>query len=391
MNVQPINPFTRTPSLLLSVVLLALPVVATGCDSAAPPPTDPSEEDPSPIGLEMSMASGAEIVRFTDGNFMFRHHGEPDGKSGLQSFHSSIDIGHLCATGQPLFHGVEIQSVLLPTDDEAILLLGKADQVYTLVTSEVLTDFSTCEAIFANLVAHGLTTWRQTDNDVSGTSGRANAFGHTAHGVLELAGGGLARYSEVKRLTFRPGAAEHTSDVYRINLEPLASSVSGTAAARGRTHGPVTKPFKLDATLVWNVDQSVGALAACPGTPGLAVGGGEGTGSHVGRFQFTKLDHCSVDLAPPVGLEDISRQGEFELRSADGSTLFGTYVFLFLPPEDGGFFNLNVEGGTRRFHGASGALGFVSSPGFVTCDDPLCLVNTMFEVTLGGTLIVPRP
>lgn len=45
----------------------------------------------------------------------------------------------------------------------------------------------------------------------------------------------------------------------------------------------------------------------------------------------------------------------------------------------------------RRFHGASGELGFVSSPGFVTCDDPLCLVNTMFEVTLGGTLIVPRP
>lgn len=162
------------------------------------------------------------------------------------------------------------------------------------------------------------------------------------------------------------------------------------AAILGRSGSEVTVPVRLEATFVWNVDQSAGALAACPGTPGIAVGGGSGTGLHLGHFEATMLAHCSIDLLPPVGLEDISREGEFEFEASDGSTLFGEYAFLFLPPEQGGFFSMQVEGGTRRFAGATGILEFVGGDPTV-CDDPLCLVNAVFEPTLEGRLTLPKP
>ncbi|MGD2071713.1 MAG: hypothetical protein PVI57_23815, partial [Gemmatimonadota bacterium] len=144
-------------------------------------------------------------------------------------------------------------------------------------------------------------------------------------------------------------------------------------------------------TFVWNVDQSDEALAACPGRPGLALGTGEGTASHLGRFVVTKLDHCSVDIAPPVALEDILGDGEFAIEAADGSTLWGTYSFLFLLPEDGGFFDVTVLGGTGRFEGAGGWLAYAFAPGPVVCDDPLCLVNAVWEPELEGQLTLPRP
>lgn len=162
------------------------------------------------------------------------------------------------------------------------------------------------------------------------------------------------------------------------------------AAILGRSGSDVTVPVRLETTFVWNVDQSAEALAACPGTPGIAVGGGSGTGPHLGSFEATILAHCSIDLLPPVGLEDISREGEFEFEAPDGSTLFGTYAFLFLPPEQGGFFSMQVEGGTRRFAGATGVLEFVGGD-LTVCDDPLCLVNAVFAPTLEGRLTLPRP
>lgn len=162
------------------------------------------------------------------------------------------------------------------------------------------------------------------------------------------------------------------------------------AAAFGRSGSDITVPVRLETTFVWNVDQSAEALAACPGTPGIAVGGGSGTGPHLGRFEATMLDHCSIDLLPPVRLEDVARGGEFEFVAPDGSTLFGTYAFLFLPPEQGGFFSMQVEGGTRRFAGATGVLEFVDGDPTV-CDDPLCLVNAVFEPTLEGRLSLPKP
>ncbi len=167
------------------------------------------------------------------------------------------------------------------------------------------------------------------------------------------------------------------------------TTASAATPLHGRSGPGVTVPVRLQMKTVHNVDQSAEALAACPGTPGLAVGEGSGTGTHLGRFEITRLEHCSIDLQPPVELEDISRTGEFTFETPDGSTLYGTYEFLFLPFEQGGFYSVFIEGGTQRFAGATGSLDGRGDP--VVCDDPLCLVNAVWKPTLTGTLTLPRP
>jgi hypothetical protein len=170
-----------------------------------------------------------------------------------------------------------------------------------------------------------------------------------------------------------------------------ATAEEAPLAALGREGGAITLPVRFEATFIWNVDQSAEAVAACPGTPGIAVGGGSGTGTHLGAFEITRLDHCSIDLVPPVGLEDISREGEFKFEAPDGSTLFGTYAFLAIPMEEGGYLTMVVEGGTGRLRGATGSFDVVSSPGPTVCDDALCLENAVFLPTLEGVLTLPRP
>lgn len=173
---------------------------------------------------------------------------------------------------------------------------------------------------------------------------------------------------------------------------PVGETTQGQTrlAALGSDGAAVTIPVRLEATVVSNVDQSASALSACPGTPGIAVGEGSGTGTYLGTVTITKFDHCSIDLRPPVGPEDLRRRGEFIFEAADGSALSGTYAFLFLPAEQGGFFSMQIEDGTRRFAGASGELEFVD--GEVTvCDDALCLDNAVFKPILAGTLTLPRP
>lgn len=185
--------------------------------------------------------------------------------------------------------------------------------------------------------------------------------------------------------------ATTSCDTARTPSAPDEASVNTQSLAFGREGSEIELPVRLEATFIWNVDQSAEAVAACPGTPGIAVGSGSGTGTHLGAFEITKLDHCSVDLLPPVGLDDISREGEFELEAPDGSTLVGTYAFLALPMEEGGFLTMTIEGGTGRFTGATGGLDLVSAPGPTVCDDALCLENAVFLPTLEGVLTLPRP
>lgn len=171
--------------------------------------------------------------------------------------------------------------------------------------------------------------------------------------------------------------------------EAERTTVTTTTLIDGRVGQGVTVPVRLEMRSVHNVDQSSEALAACPGTPGLAIGEGSGRGTHLGRFVITRLEHCSVDLRPPVELADLSRTGEFTFEASDGSTLYGTYEFLFVPFDQGGFYSVFIEGGTQRFAGATGSLDGRGDP--VVCDDPLCLVNAVFEPTLTGTMTLPRP
>jgi hypothetical protein len=175
--------------------------------------------------------------------------------------------------------------------------------------------------------------------------------------------------------------------------------------AFGHDGGAVTVPMEVDATMVWTVP---GATAAdCPdlidpetGELFTAEGFGEGEATHLGRFEITELDHptinmCSTLQDPPVPPDpsDLRRDGTFEFVAADGSAISGTYSFLFLPPEQGGFFTLSVEDGTKRFAGAFGALELVFEESGVTQpSDPLFLGSaTLDPAVFEGEITVPRP
>lgn len=88
-----------------------------------------------------------------------------------------------------------------------------------------------------------------------------------------------------------------------------------------------------------------------------------------------------------------SMTNKFRFVAADGSTLSGSYQFLFVPPDQGGFFSLFVEDGTRRLEGASGQLDLsFENSGMVQCVDPLCLGSATLEpAVFEGTLSLPRP
>lgn len=173
----------------------------------------------------------------------------------------------------------------------------------------------------------------------------------------------------------------------------------------GRDGGAVTVPMTVDATMMWVVP---GASADdCPdlidpdtGELFTAEGSGEGEATHLGRFEITELDHptinvCSLLQEPPVPPEpsDLLRNGTFEFVAADGSAISGTYSFLVLPPEQGGFFTISVEDGTRRFGGASGELEVdFDESGRSDCADPLCLGKaTLDPAVFEGEITIPRP
>lgn len=173
----------------------------------------------------------------------------------------------------------------------------------------------------------------------------------------------------------------------------------------GRDGGTVNLPMRVDATMMWVVP---GATASdCPNlidpvTDELftAEGSGEGEGTRLGRFEITELDHPTVNLCslledPPVPPDpaDVRRDGTFEFVAADGSVLSGSYSFLFVPPEQGGFVTVFVEGGTGRFQGASGELELsFEESGLTDCADPLCLSEATLEpAVFEGEITIPRP
>lgn len=175
--------------------------------------------------------------------------------------------------------------------------------------------------------------------------------------------------------------------------------------ALGRDGGAVTVPITVDATMAWVVP---GASADdCPdlidpetGELFTAEGFGEGEANHLGRFEITVLDHPTINLCstvqdPPVPPEpsDVRRDGSFEFVAADGSALSGTYSFLLLPPDQGGFFTLFVTDGTRRLEGASGELNVnLDESGQPERSDPLSLGRATFDpAVFEGEITIPRP
>lgn len=176
--------------------------------------------------------------------------------------------------------------------------------------------------------------------------------------------------------------------------------------SQGRSGDAVTVPLKADATFMWIVDTE-DFPAECEGTPGLAEGFGSGDATHLGRFEITRLDHCSIDaeaFLAEVGaldpedpdfdekffailLEHIRREGDFTFTAADGSTISGTYVlFIFAAGPgstefgEGAFFSMSITDGTGRFDGATGELeADLERSTLPTNEDALFLEKVAFQ------------
>lgn len=199
---------------------------------------------------------------------------------------------------------------------------------------------------------------------------------------------------------------------------PTAPESEASLNTFGRDGDGVAMPIEVDATFMWIVDQE-DVPASCAGTPGLAEGFGSGEANHLGRFEITELDHCSIDVAAfqaDLGglepgdpgfeetfraalLDHVLRSGTFAWSAADGSTLSGTCViFLFEASPgsgefgEGAFMSMSIDDGTGRFSGASGELvADLERSVFPTSDDPLFLEKATFPVVLEGSLTLPRP
>lgn len=180
---------------------------------------------------------------------------------------------------------------------------------------------------------------------------------------------------------------------------PVAPDPDPSLTTHGPADGPVTLPFRAEASFTWDVPDA--DAGDCPELTADAVGDGEGRATHLGRFRVVEQDHPTINLcslledppAPPAP-EDVSRRGTFEWIAADGSALRGSYEFVFLPPGvAGSSFTWTVDGGTRRFAGASGTFSAIlEESGAVECVDPLCLEGaTWTPVVVEGEVTLPRP
>lgn len=105
----------------------------------------------------------------------------------------------------------------------------------------------------------------------------------------------------------------------------------------GSMKNPVQRPVKVSESVVWEVDL----------TTGLAMGVGQGEGSHVGRYLNEAMAVWSLDFSPGGYFGIV--EGTGVVTSASGDQLFWK-----MTPDQLGV--VQFEGGTGRFEGASGAL-----------------------------------
>lgn len=200
---------------------LAATTAFVGCESTDHP-TEPAtaSDAASPLFAEgPPEQSGPIVYRTENDGYIFVHPLMSDRRSGLWSFHASFDFGSFCRGDGLHEYPTFEQLVDAAAVEEVRMRLSRADELYTAIATQNFNTIYTCDDLFAALVADGMATWQSTDNDLFYSGTRTNAFGHNARGVLNLAAGGQARYSEVARYSI--GGGGNATLVYQINLDPI--------------------------------------------------------------------------------------------------------------------------------------------------------------------------
>jgi len=208
----------RSPAALITLALASLSLVA--CTDAGPTDARPAASGNSTVSLSSAPeASGPIVVRFTAGYVLIATFDLAD---GLVAIHGPRNAFLFCGESPTIFHPAQFQDVLSPADEDLVTELFRTEAFVTVYLWEGQDiEADVCGFLLDTpKIARGTAHLLRTDNNLFGAlSPRANAFGYTAQGVLDLTGGGRAHYNAISRAVATPGGGFTVTE--EINLVPL--------------------------------------------------------------------------------------------------------------------------------------------------------------------------
>jgi len=147
----------------------------------------------------------------------------------MVAIHIARDAFAFCGEPFTIFRPGQFQDVFTPADELLVQELFRAEGAFVTIyawagqnileTDDILCAFLLNQPRLARGTAHLV----NTDNDLNAGSReapiRADAFGFTAEGIVELTGGGRAHYSGFSRAVFFP--PDQVKVASGISLTPL--------------------------------------------------------------------------------------------------------------------------------------------------------------------------
>jgi hypothetical protein len=213
---------------------LAAATLLAACTEEKAPIETPGAVSPS---LDISDAPGQSGLHVLRGGIFLEYWLVRDPKAGLAVALGSADGFPIC--GEP-FTQVSLLDIMLvgsrsdpdrdPNEPDPLLpgllmqAILKGDDIFATVYSLEGEFADDCDFLLnATKVAHGTVRMVGTDNDfqafIRGEPLRADAFGFSVHGIVNLMSGGLARLNATDREVFFP--PDQVKGTTTINLIPL--------------------------------------------------------------------------------------------------------------------------------------------------------------------------
>jgi hypothetical protein len=208
----------------LSAMLCASPLIF-GCTAADRTLGAENRRSPSANFTNGPGTAGPLVVRFQDGFFAILN---VDETTNLQSVIGLPDDPTASAApfcdGAGAFEVLDWQLVIHPSGPINALIQAGAVNVHIYDASAfgalfLAGDF--CGAVSLPRIAEGKATLRNTDNDLTFSGTRANAFGWTASGTIQRFGDGRpVQYLDVARFAIGPSGASHVHSKVQLTDRP---------------------------------------------------------------------------------------------------------------------------------------------------------------------------
>jgi hypothetical protein len=205
--------------------LWPLTALALASVSAVACTDGPTASGPAAPGTALSLAgapaaSGPLVIRFEGGYAIMVSFDLADGMLAVYIARDGF-VG--CGESFTVFRPAQYQDVSNPLIQDLVNELFRADAfvtVYPWEGQDIETD--PCGFLLDTpKIATGTARLLRTDNNLFGAvSGRANAFGYTAEGILDLTGGGKAHYNAISRAVATPeGGFKVTEEINLVLLQ----------------------------------------------------------------------------------------------------------------------------------------------------------------------------